>query len=102
MSDLTDAIGSPIAMAQAFMTGFQLRGEAEGWPETTMSEIANVIETLEFQMAAARRVANPDEMVERAMRKAEQMGWPDDMTTEEVEQSVRGLVQAALGIEDTE
>ena len=49
-----------------------------------------------------RQVANPDEMVKRAMRKAEQMGWPDQMDVEEVEQSVRGLVFAALGIEDTE
>ena len=46
----------------------------------------------------ARRVANVDEMIERAMRKAEQMGWPDQMDVEEVEQSVRGLVLAALGI----
>ena len=58
MSDLQDALGSPIAMAQAFMVGFQLRGEAESWPESTMTEIANVIETLEFQVNAARRVAN--------------------------------------------
>lgn len=47
---------------------------------------------------AARRVANPDEMVKRAMRKAEQMGWPDQMDIEEVEQSVRGLIFAALGV----
>lgn len=59
---------------------------------------------LSVVLDAARRVANLDEMVERAMRKAEQMGWPDQMDVEEVEQSVRGLIIAALGIipEDTE
>ncbi len=59
-----------------------------------------VIGALLALTAAARRVANLDEMVKRAMRKAEQMGWPDQMDVEEVEQSVRGLIVAALGIDE--
>jgi len=60
MSELQDALDSPTAMAQAFMTGFQLRGEAEGWPESTMIEIANVIEVLRSQSEAERLVADPN------------------------------------------
>ncbi len=60
LEELQDALESPTAMAQAFMAGFQLRGEAEGWPESTMTEIANVIETLKSQAGAARLVAAPN------------------------------------------
>ena len=86
MSDLQDALGSPIAMAQAFMVGFQLRGEAESWPESTMTEIANVIETLEFQVDAARRVANMKTQ-ERTV-----MGQDDDGTPNGEDYSERRLV----------
>jgi hypothetical protein len=59
MTDLQDALLKP-GNAVAFMSGFQLRGEKEGWPKATMNEIQNVIDTLLSQSEAARKVANPD------------------------------------------
>ncbi len=54
-----ELLESPAALAMAFMAGFQLRGEKEGWPESTMTEIQNVMSVLMSQSEAARKVANP-------------------------------------------